>query len=486
MEEFKLSDDVFEQIKDFKHWRLTDEQKLLIDKLILNEELKERYKENGLCKECKQPNTGDDWCKSCIAKHFQQNFKNWTSGNDEVDKLIQTTQLKAKEYKEILEWIEYDRFENVEYLAKGGFGIIYKAIWKDGFISEWDSEYNQWKRSKYWDIEYENFPVALKCLHNSQDITSEFLREIESHTMINSVYVTKCFGITRDPESNNFMMVIEYAKDGSLRQYLNNRFNSIKWIDKLEYLKGIANGLKSIHEKGLVHRDFHCGNMLQVDRYTTITDLGLCQPANVKSSQNEYKKKIYGVLPYVAPEVLRGGEYTQESDIYAFGIIAYEVCTGLPPYHDIAHDKILAISICRGHRPKSNYEIPQLILDIIKQCWDADPLKRPKAQELHYLLNTLYDSISNEQEIINEINKQSEEAERINEKFTSTSLSYNGTILSYTTNPQAVYTSRLLDFKNLPEPKNAIDNEDDDNSFREYSESIEAIDFTKLNLDENN
>ncbi|CAB4386722.1 unnamed protein product [Rhizophagus irregularis] len=60
------------------------------------------------------------------------------------------------------------------------------------------------------------------------------------------------------------------------------------------------------------------------------------------------------------------------------------------------------------------------------------------------------------------------------------------TILSYTTNPQAVYTSRLLSFKNLPQPKNAIDNKDDDNSFEEYSESIEAIDFTKLNLDENN
>ncbi|RGB29510.1 kinase-like domain-containing protein, partial [Rhizophagus diaphanus] len=178
--------------------------------------------------------------------------------------LIQKKQLKAKECREILEWIEHDRFENVEYLAKGGFGTIYKAIWKDGYIEEkWDSENNQWKRSKNWDKEYENFPVALKCLHNSQDITSEFLREIESHTMIISGCVTKCFGITRDPESNNFMMVIEYAKDGSLRQYLNNRFNSIKWVDKLNILRKIAVGLKSIHKKGLIHRDLHCGNMLK-------------------------------------------------------------------------------------------------------------------------------------------------------------------------------------------------------------------------------
>src|SRR3954452_21206432 len=120
-----------------------------------------------------------------------------------------------------------------------------------------------------------------------------------------------------------------------------------------------------------------------------ITDLGLCKPANIKPSQSG-NKNIYGVLPYVAPEVLRGKECTQSSDIYGFGIIAYELCTGLPPYHDIAHDEFLAAKICQGLRPKTNYKIPQLILDIVKQCWDADPLKRPKADELRSLLYGLY------------------------------------------------------------------------------------------------
>ncbi|RGB39889.1 kinase-like domain-containing protein [Rhizophagus diaphanus] len=469
MEEFKLSDDVFDQTKNFNYRRLTDEQRLLIDKLILNEELKKRYKCNGLCKDCKQPKITAGWCQC----KFQQDFKNWTSGNNEVDKFIQKTQLKAKDDREILEWIEYERFENVEYLAKGGFGTIYKAIWKDGRMIEWDYENNQWKRSKRW-LDHKNFPVVLKCLHNSQDITG-FLREIESHTITcYQSYVARCYGISKDPISNDFIMVMSYAENGSLRQLLNDSFNSMKWGEKLDILRRIAIGLENIHEKGLVHCDFHCGNILNShNNFTFITDLGLCRPANVKPSQDEYKK-IYGVLPYVAPEVLRGGEYTQASDIYAFGIIAYEVFTGLPPYHDIAHDKILSISICQGLRPKSNYKIPQLILDIIKQCWDANPLKRPKANELYKLLGNLQYSGSD-----HEIKKQIEEAERINEKFTSTLLPYNGNTLLYTTNPQAVYTSRLLNFKNLPEPKNA-------NSIGDYSESIEAIDFTTLNLDENN
>src|ERR1043166_74623 len=144
MDEFKLSDDVFDQIKDFNYWDLTEEQNLLIDKLILNEELKTRYKKYGLCKKCKQPNTNYYyWCQPCISKYFQQNFQNWTSGNHDVDEFIQKAQLKATGYWEVLEWIEYDRFENVEYLARGGFGTTYKAIWKDGCIQYLDYKNNK-------------------------------------------------------------------------------------------------------------------------------------------------------------------------------------------------------------------------------------------------------------------------------------------------------------------------------------------------------
>src|ERR1051325_8731424 len=116
MEEIKqLSDDVLEQIKDFprRYNDLSDEQTSLINKLIPDEELKECYRRNGLCKECKQPKNSDNWCRC----NFQRNFKNWTSGNDDVDKFIQKAQLKPKDTHEVLEWIEHDRFENIEYLA---------------------------------------------------------------------------------------------------------------------------------------------------------------------------------------------------------------------------------------------------------------------------------------------------------------------------------------------------------------------------------
>jgi len=91
----------------------------------------------------------------------------------------------------------------------------------------------------------------------------------------------------------------------------------------------------------------------------------LCRPASEVEDG-----KIYGVLPYVAPEVLRGEKYTQSSDIYSFGMVAYEVLTGLPPFHKRAHDLSLLQSIRDGGlRPSLNdIRVPQLLKDLIKQC----------------------------------------------------------------------------------------------------------------------
>ncbi|POG60030.1 kinase-like domain-containing protein [Rhizophagus irregularis DAOM 181602=DAOM 197198] len=470
MAEIKLSDDVFEQIKDFDNHNLTEEQESLIDKLITDKELKELYKVFGLCKECKQPNTGYCVCWPCILQHFKQNFKNWTSGNHDVDEFIKKAQLKAKDPRHIIEWIEYDKFEDVEYLAKGGFGTTFKAVWKDGNILRWNYDNNQWKRNG-------ETKVALKCLYNSQGITADFLKEVESNILVyHSGWTVCCFGITKDPKTNNFMMVMQ-LKDGSLRQHLNNYFISLNWSQKLMILQSVANGLKDIHHEGLIHHDFHCGNILSnFIGQAYITDLGLCQPANVGFSQNS-NKKIYGVLPYVAPEVLRGKEYTQASDIYGYGIIAYEICTGFPPYYDIAHDEFLAMKICKGLRPKSNYKIPQLIFDTINQCWNADPLKRPNAYELSRLFYGLWAAI-NSSKVDSVIYRQVKETDDINKNLSSSMdqppLSSTSNLL-YTTHPQAVYTSSLLDFKNLPEPKNA------DNTDLEYSDSLK-MDFTKLDI----
>src|SRR5207248_11087019 len=140
----------------------------------------------------------------------------------------------------------------------------------------------------------------------------------------------------------------------------------------------------------LIHRDLHIGNILSFSGssygYTMITDMGLCRPADYSKLENTNKNKIYGVLPYIAPEILRGQNYTKAADVYSFGIIMYEVISGLPPYHDVSHDENLATKICHGLRPRFNIKVPQLIVRLIKRCLDANPLNRPTAKEVYDIL----------------------------------------------------------------------------------------------------
>jgi hypothetical protein len=169
----KLSEDVINQIKDFPeyYYYQSNEQKSLIEELIPNEKSREQYKIHGLCKECCQPNTGCKWCQYCNSKHFQQDFNKWTSGNKEIDEFIQNFQLNATRCEEVLEWIPYEKFSGIEYLAKGGFGTVHKAKWIDGYISFWNINQTKWVKGYYTDI-------VLKCLNDSQNLTTEFLQEV--------------------------------------------------------------------------------------------------------------------------------------------------------------------------------------------------------------------------------------------------------------------------------------------------------------------
>jgi len=176
----------------------------------------------------------------------------------------------------------------------------------------------------------------------------------------------KCYGISQDPVTKNYVMVMEYIKDGNLRQFLNSK--KLSFINRLNLLKNLAFGLELIHEQDLVHKDFHSGNILNIFRseYCTdsyIADLGLSRPANETNDE-----KIYGVLPYLAPEVLREKKYTKTSDIYSFGIIAYEIFSNSPPFREYDHDTALAERICDGLRPQFEIELPQLLKDLIESC----------------------------------------------------------------------------------------------------------------------
>ncbi|RIA80522.1 kinase-like domain-containing protein [Glomus cerebriforme] len=330
-------------------------------------------------------------CRKC-RRILVISAKNITSGNNDIDALLYDGRFNIKDYHKItndissidvtnplnvydfirsnidpesvMEWIPYSQIRNLEELLEGGFGIIYKAIWFNGGIHKtyYETDYNTYY---YKFVRRKNEIVALKSY-----------RECFSNCVL------RCYGVTKDPNSDECMLIMQYAREGNLHDYLQKKFVNIKWWDKMQILFDISNGLKAIHNTNLTHRDFHSGNILLGVNYgqrCRVGDLGLSQPAN-KTSLND---EIYGVIPYVAPEIFNGATFSKASDIYSFGMIMWECTTGCKPFADIEHDHTLIYKILNGERPKITDDTPECFATLIKRCWSPDPMKRPDIAEVY-------------------------------------------------------------------------------------------------------
>ncbi|RIA89348.1 kinase-like domain-containing protein, partial [Glomus cerebriforme] len=197
--------------------------------------------------------------------------------------------------------------------------------------------------------------------------------------------ITKLYGISKEPNTQNYILVLEYVKYGSLRSFLDRHNKYLLTSYKIKILKNIAEGINEIHSKGLVHQDIHSGNILNTDfDNVRITDLGLSKFVDQPPNNNEKEKRIYGNLPYIAPEVFQGQYYTQKADIYSFGIIINEVFTGKRPYYNMFDDELnLIINICKNNlRPKIHENTPKSLIKLLNKCWDAEPLNRPTIDEI--------------------------------------------------------------------------------------------------------
>ncbi|GBB99987.1 hypothetical protein RclHR1_00370028 [Rhizophagus clarus] len=427
-------------------------------KSMFSKDLREQIENFGVCSVCKEPNTGYAWCNKCDPGRFVKEGK--TSGNKEMDFFIFERQKQTLHYYDNLEWIPYNKFSDIKPIGEGGFSKIYYAIWLEG-APTFDKN-----KSRTGPID-----VALKKLKNSD--MPAFINEIRIHDECNyaNFHITQLYGITKDPKTEEFMMVLEYANYGNLRDYLKNFYSLLKWEDKLVILLNIIYNLNFIHERNYVHKDLHSGNILQFFYYdqldTKITDLGLAQQL-VDNSNSPNSITVCGVLPYMAPEILNGKSYTFASDVYSFGIIMVEVSTGKPPYGNVPHDEKLALAICNDVRPEMNKKAPKCYNDLIKQCLDANPDKRPTSKEIL-------------QKIRNWRFHDHEKVEKSSKKLFSKKTSISGDIKDIkmfrefidadyldadtprestsTLHPEAIYVSRLMSFNTQNEDPKVPDSQ---------------------------
>ncbi|RGB38443.1 kinase-like domain-containing protein [Rhizophagus diaphanus] len=176
------------------------------------------------------------------------------------------------------------------------------------------------------------------------------------------------------------MIVLQEMSLGSLRSNL--LIKKCNPNDKFYNLYNISKSLSSLHKCDLVHGDLHSGNLLFNNTHDCyISDFGLSRPADQPFNSSD----IYGILPYVAPEVLRSKPYTKAADIYSFGIIMWEFTSGVPAFDDMPHDHHLFTKICKGYRPIIVEGTHPDYVELMKKCWDSDPNKRPSAEELEKL-----------------------------------------------------------------------------------------------------
>ncbi|CAG8486955.1 34658_t:CDS:2, partial [Racocetra persica] len=296
--------------------------------------------------------------------------------------------------------------------------------------------------------------VALKSLKNSQQLSEEFLDEFKRHGSLKldgCGYVVHCHGVTRNPETQEYMMVMNYAEDGDFRHYIQKNITTLRWKDAVEMLCSIAMGLLNVHKNGTFHKNLHCGNILKFFS-CNIADLGLCGPSNPSEPRG-----VYGSLPFVAPEVLAGDSFSAKADIYSFAFIMWELSSGRPPFSDRPHDHSLALEICHGFREAIVPGTPLFYEQLMVKCWNADPSLRPDAEEIVDILLNPYDYqrrlLGLDEFTINSANI--DDVDQFEQTLAS-HISSTKYPVSPDIHPFAIYNSRFLLFPNLPTPQNSF------------------------------
>ncbi|UZO13211.1 uncharacterized protein OCT59_004715 [Rhizophagus irregularis] len=340
------------------------------------------------------------WCKECVPSCI---IEGWTSENHDIDEFIKDTiydsrlrYIDTNYYPLFLEWVPYDKFEDIKQIGVGGFAKVYSATWIDGQVKYKRQDDGSWKK-----VNSEPIKVALKMLNGSQNMSDEYLNELKTHWKLNKSYksLLTFYGMTKDPETKEFIMITQFAEKGNLRSFLSN--------------------------------------------------FGLSGSSNEQKSDN----KICGVLPYIAPEVLNGEPYTLSSDIYSFGVIMAELSSGKPPFHKRKHDATLALAICNGLRPEFGKGTPEVYKKLAYSCMNSTPNQRPTANDLSGILIFWYDCIHNES--YKEREKFGYKVKDIKAMFEEANKEIPNISTSYEMDSDAAYTSRVFTFNNLSKSNNS-------------------------------
>ncbi|CAG8494443.1 15624_t:CDS:10, partial [Cetraspora pellucida] len=260
-------------------------------------------------------------------------------------------QLMAYFKKYDIKIFDCSQHENLKVIGSGGFAVVYSAI-----------------------LEGEKY--ALKSLKNNLSLNEkefkQFRRELDSNRM--KEYLT-----------GNFMLVLQLATDGNLRDYLRSKQDEdiykISWTELIKIAKDITSGLKHLHDKNIIHRDLHSKNILIDGGKALISDFGISKRLiDTTASSSD----IGGVPAYLEPQCClqnNSAKRDKRSDIYSLGVLLWELTSGVPPFYGLP-DLAIFLEISHDKREKTIENTPPNYANLYNNCWSSDPDLRPKLNEI--------------------------------------------------------------------------------------------------------
>ena len=308
-----------------------------------------------------------------------------TAGDDavraEVERLLDA-QVESSEFIEqaaatLLTGRVISHYEVGPLLGTGGMGHVYAAR---------DTELGR--------------DVALKVASFDGDNAQARLRREAQHaSRLSHPHICHIYDVGRT--DGQLFVVMEFVKGRSLSDLL--REGPLSIADARHYAMNIADALAHAHEHGVTHRDLKSTNvMITPKRGAKVIDFGLARTLDTHQidalslSQRSLTDEgmIAGTLPYMAPELLRGERGDQRSDIWALGVLVYEIVRGVRPFTGATGFEVSA-GILHQEPHTLPATVPTAMRAIIQRCLEKDPAKRyQNAADVHRALEDMKGTIA--------------------------------------------------------------------------------------------